>query len=192
MIFGINMNDQKNTVIIYLIGTPGTGKYTIAKEIEKSGYIVCDNQLINNPIFSLVGYDGFSTVPISAAAWNAIGRIRSVILDFISNEHTHNYIFTNVLYEDEGDRQCYNQLKEMAAKRNSIFVSVKLHISEEENIRRIEQPERELRYKSRDKQDVFTRMPLIHVEHENLYELDVTSLSAKEAAISILQHVSEQ
>ncbi|MEY4463771.1 MAG: hypothetical protein RLZZ81_742 [Pseudomonadota bacterium] len=47
------------TTIIYLIGKPGTGKYTIAKELVESVYIICDNQLINNPIFALLGYDGF-------------------------------------------------------------------------------------------------------------------------------------
>ena len=43
--------------IIYLIGYAGTGKYTIAKELEKSGYVICDNQLINNPINALLNYD---------------------------------------------------------------------------------------------------------------------------------------
>ncbi|HJD62051.1 MAG TPA: hypothetical protein LFW14_00310 [Rickettsia endosymbiont of Degeeriella rufa] len=38
-------------------------KYTIAKELSKSGYIICDNQLINNPIFALLEYDGFKEIP---------------------------------------------------------------------------------------------------------------------------------
>lgn len=40
----------QNTTIIYLTGKPGVGKYTIAKELaSRHGFIVCDNQLINNP-----------------------------------------------------------------------------------------------------------------------------------------------
>ena len=39
------------TNIIYLIGKSGSGKYTIAKELAKHGYIICDNQLINYPVF---------------------------------------------------------------------------------------------------------------------------------------------
>ena len=58
------------TVILYLIGKAGTGKYTIAKEIEKSGFSLCDNHLINNPIFSLLNLDGQSPVP--QFAWDAI------------------------------------------------------------------------------------------------------------------------
>jgi dephospho-CoA kinase len=34
------------TTIIYLIGKPGTGKYTISQELAKSGYVICDNQLV--------------------------------------------------------------------------------------------------------------------------------------------------
>ena len=50
------MNNK--TTIIYLTGKPGIGKYTIAKELAKShGFIVCDNQLINNLIFELLQYD---------------------------------------------------------------------------------------------------------------------------------------
>ncbi|MCC8400282.1 MAG: hypothetical protein LN563_06965 [Rickettsia endosymbiont of Platyusa sonomae] len=51
------------TIIIYLIGKPGTGKYTIAKEIARAGYSICDNQHINNPIFSLLNYDGLTPIP---------------------------------------------------------------------------------------------------------------------------------
>ena len=54
---------MKKTFIIYLIGKPGVGKYTIAKELETYEYIICDNQLINNSIFSLLQYDGFKEIP---------------------------------------------------------------------------------------------------------------------------------
>ena len=51
---------KNNTNIIYLTGKPGVGKYTIAKELAANhGFIVCDNQLINNPIFELLQYDGY-------------------------------------------------------------------------------------------------------------------------------------
>jgi predicted kinase len=46
---------MKNT-IVYLIGYAGTGKYTIAREIAGlTGAVIVDNQLINNPVFSVVG-----------------------------------------------------------------------------------------------------------------------------------------
>jgi len=95
---------------------------------------------------------------------------------------------TNCLYENEGDRDCYIQVETMALKRNSIFIPVKLLISEEENLRRITDPSRRGRWKSVDPQDVHQREQLIHIDHPNLLELDVSALSAVQAAANILEY----
>lgn len=72
-------NITPTTVIIYLIGKPGVGKYTIAEELAaKHGFIVCDNQLVNHPIFELLQYNGYATIP--DFAWDSIDRIRTEIL----------------------------------------------------------------------------------------------------------------
>jgi hypothetical protein len=173
----------KKTTVIYLIGRAGTGKYTIAKELAKTGYRIADNQLINNPIFELLGYDGFAKIP--EFAWDAIGKIRNVILDFISIETCNNYVLTNELLEGDGDRNCYNQVKQAALKRDSLFVPIKLNISRQENARRIANHDRALRYKSLG-MDENAICPLLNIEHPNLLELDVTNLSAMEAANHIL------
>jgi hypothetical protein len=69
-----------NNTIIYLIGLPGVGKFTIGKEINKrTGARLIDNQLINNPIFSLIAADGFS--PLPEIIWDRIGAIRRIIWD---------------------------------------------------------------------------------------------------------------
>ena len=76
------------TLIIYLIGRSGSGKYTIAKYFEKYGFKIVDNHLINNPIFSLLDLD--SVTPIPDFAWETISRIRASIFDFMSKEYKHN------------------------------------------------------------------------------------------------------
>jgi hypothetical protein len=177
---------NQKTKVIYLIGFSGTGKYTIAKEIAKAGYRIADNQLINNPIFELLGYDGFATIP--ETAWEAIGKIRTAVLDFIKGDLENNYILTNELLEDEGDHRCYNQVKQIALMRNSLFIPVKLHISREENSRRIANPERALRYKSLSIDDNHNK-PLISVQDVNMLELGVSNLSAAEVAKRILEFV---
>lgn len=183
------MTHEKRTTIIYLIGNPGTGKYTIAKELEKAGYVVCDNQLINNPIFALLNYDGFSKIP--EIGWDAISQIRSAILNFLSLERKNSYVLTNCLYENEGDRQCYLQVESMALKRNSVFLPVKLIISEEENVKRITEPSRRERWKSIDPQDTSLKESLIQIQHSHFLELDVTQLSPSEAAKTILEHLQK-
>ena len=184
-----SMPEQKKSTIIYLIGNPGVGKYTIAQELSKQGYIVCDNQLINNPIFSLLNYDGLSRIP--EFAWDAIGNIRKAVFAFIAMEPDNNYALTNCLYENEGDRECYEQVVDMAKTRGSLFVPIKVILSREENLKRIKTPSRRSRWKSVNPEDVSPIEKLIDIEHPNLLELDVTNLSASQAASKILKHISK-
>ncbi len=171
------------TNIIYLIGKSGSGKYTIAKELAKHGYIICDNQLINYPVFSLLNYDGFT--PIPQFAWKVIAHIRDSIFTFLSQETINNYVLTNVLGDIEQDHKIFKQVEQVALNRNSLFVPVKLLISIEENIKRIQNKERLLRYKSIDPEDVH-KQNLINISHPKLLQIDVSNKSASEVANEIL------
>lgn len=182
------MTTQNKTIIIYISGKPGVGKYTIAKTLAKKyGFIVCDNQLINNPVFELLQYDGYA--PIPDFAWDAIGRIRAEIFDFLAKVPQNSYVLTNNLYEDEGDRNLYEHVKQLAEVRGSLFVPVRLLISEEEHLKRIVRPERRERLKSIDPQDVYNTIPLLAITHPHFFEIDVTAISPEEAADEILSHV---
>ena len=180
-------NHANSTIIIYLTAKPGTGKYTIAKELAASGFVICDNQLINNPIFALLNYDGFTTIP--SYAWDAIDKIRTTVLEFIIQEPCNNYVLTNNLYEDEGDRRLYNQVLEMAATRGSVFIPVRLTIATHEHLQRVTQLERRLRWKSVDPHDVYDQRLLLTINHPNLLSLDVTNLSASQTAEKISMHI---
>ena len=181
---------KDSTLIVYLIGKPGVGKYTIAKELTKNyGFIVCDNQLINNPVFELLQYDGYAK--ISDFAWDSIGRIRKEIFDFLIKMHENNYVLTNCLAETDEDRELYEQVKSMAEMRGSLFVPVQLRITKEEHLKRLTRPERRERWKSIDPQDAEDNGPLISICHPHLFELDVSILSPQQAALKILDHVSK-
>ncbi|MEY4463770.1 MAG: hypothetical protein RLZZ81_741 [Pseudomonadota bacterium] len=94
----------------------------------------------------------------------------------------------NVLEENEGDHKLFKQVENMALQHDSLFVPVKLLISEEENNKRICNPERALRYKSLR---VEGSAELINVTHPYLLELDVSDLSAVAAAEKILEYVNK-
>lgn len=173
------------TTIIYLIGKPGTDKYTIAKDLAKIGYIICDNHLINNPIFELLGYNGFKKIP--EFAWETIRKIRANVFDFITKERLNNYVLTNVLEENERDRNLFKQVENMALQRASLFIPVKLLVSEIENKKRIQNPKRAVLYKSLK---IERNAELINIMHPNLLEMDVSTMSASNAAEKILEYTN--
>ncbi len=177
---------QKST-IIYLTGRPGVGKYTIAKELAKNyGFIICDNQLINNPIFELLQYDGYATIP--SFAWDTIGRIRNEIFDFLTKVPEKSYVLTNWLEENEGDRILFEKVAAMAEKRSSLFVPVQIEITREEHLKRITRPERRERWKSINPNHVQTSDSLLSISHPNLIKIDVSTLEAREVADKIMNH----
>jgi predicted nucleotidyltransferase len=179
---------ENNTTIIYLTGKPGVGKYTIAKELaEKHGFIVCDNQLINNPIFELLQYDGYGKIP--DFSWEAIGNIGRCISTFLIKERHNSYVLTNNLYEDAGDKVRYAEVVYMAEARGSIFVPVRLLIDQDEHLRRVVNPNRRDRWKSIDPQDVYDETPLLSISHPNLFSLNVSNLSPEDAAEAIMNHI---
>ncbi len=183
----MNKTSYNKTVIIYLIGLAGSGKYTISQNISVHNYKVVDNHLINNPILALLDLDGVT--PIPKIAWDAISHIRSTVFGFIQHDYTTNYVFTNELLESPVDHDIYNQVLNISALRNSIFVPVKLIISPEELARRIVFPERKKQLKTTNIDEAYTNKKSIKITHNNLLELDITNLKADGAAEKILFHV---
>ena len=183
------MDDKKDkTKIIYLTGKPGVGKYTIAKELAKNyGYVICDNQLINNPIFELLQYDGYGDIP--EFAWVSIEKIRAVILNFLSKETVHNYILTNCLADSEKDRNIYQEVKKMAESKGSEFYPVALRIEKQEHLKRLTNQDRLKRWKSIDPEDAEDHGAAIAISHPNLLKLEISKLSAVEAAKKIMEFI---
>lgn len=187
---------MKNT-IVYLIGYAGTGKYTIAREIAAlTGAVMVDNHLINNPVFSVVGVDGLK--PLPAGIWPKIAGIRRIVLDTIAElaQPEASFLFTNELFEGQSvDRLLFEDVTILATKRKALFVPVILRCEPEELYRRVASPERAIRFKLRNPE--WTRESiqiynLLHVDHPNRLELDVTNLPPVEAAQAIIAHVEKQ
>jgi RimJ/RimL family protein N-acetyltransferase len=72
------------SVLYYLIGLPGVGKYTVAKAMERLAaergkqLVVVDNHYFNNPIFGLVRVDG--QTPLPRAVWARVAEVAQAVV----------------------------------------------------------------------------------------------------------------
>jgi hypothetical protein len=185
--------------IIYLLGYPGAGKYTIAKALAALADTrgvpvrVVDNHHINNVVFEVIDVDGIG--PVKPRTWSLIGDVRTAVLAAVEElgppEWT--YVFTNVLIAgDKGDEAILDRLATLAATRDSSFVPVRLHCELEELARRVVAPSRSERMKWVDADGLrafVARLDLVDVSvHPHALDLDVTTLSAADAAEAILDY----
>ncbi len=177
---------MKNTVV-YIIGLPGTGKLSVAKELCKKKQIkLIDNHLISNIIFSIsddINNDkhlDFRT------------KIRNIALDAVADiaKPEENFILTNVLYKNSVD--WYSPVEKMAMKRNAKFVPIELVCSRDENMKRIQSEGRSAQYKATDVKvvDEASSLGLWEFQHPNKLVLDNTNLSISEAADVIIKHIN--
>lgn len=186
--------------IVHLIGFPGAGKFTIAKEMERIAadrgdrMVVVDNHHINNTIFAMLDVDGVKAVPPSA--WARIAEVREAVLRTIAelSPPAWSFVFTNVLFADDaGDERHVELLAELAVARGSVFVPVRVTCDVEELVRRVVKPARRERMKWTDGEAVRAlaeRRELVTPTSPLTLELDVTSLPAEDAAAEILDHVA--
>lgn len=186
---------MQNT-IIHLIGFSGIGKYTIAKElVALSGARLVDNHLVNNPVFSVIDLRNGGT--LDENVWEQTRQVRHIVIDTIRtiSPQDYSFIFTNCLLQsDPDDHKVLNEIQELAASRSGHYVPVRLLCSEEENIRRKSHSQRLERMKPVNTSGtprVHAEEEVIHIDHPNLLELDVTHLSVQEAVEKIMQHCAK-
>lgn len=177
-----------------LLGFAGTGKLTIAQSLAPAiGAKIVDNHWINNPIFGVIDTDGHT--PLHSSIWDQIQKVREAVLDTIASLSRPNssFIFTYVGLEgDLYDRQSYDLMQGAAERRKALFVPVRLLCSEKELARRIVMPERKGRLKEIDSFVATERnraLRILDPRHANQMTLDVSELSAVEAAGAIERHI---
>jgi shikimate kinase len=185
-----------HSTIIYLIGIPAVGKYTIAREIGRmTGAKIVDNQLINTPVFSIVGYDGTSDFPFPQEAWKHIEKIRRAVFAVVRDcfPPVDSFVFTNVLGDnDPVDRAVFRQIERLAKHRNAGFFPVWLTCDADTIRKRKDSSERRAKLKDID----LTTIPWwveefeeLKVDHPNALTLDTAGSSPQQLAERILQHV---
>jgi hypothetical protein len=103
------------------------------------------------------------------------------------------FVFTNVALQDHPvNSNSVQLLRDLAAARRSLYVPVRLQCDRSEHLRRVVRPERAERNKLRDPDRVelqANEYELVHLDDPTLLDLDITQLSASDAATTILEHV---
>lgn len=186
--------DFKNH-IIYLMGFPGVGKLTIAREITSLiDARLVDNHLINNPVFSLVRQDGIK--PLPTESWAYTSKIRDIVFDVILQlaPIESNFVLTNALIDkDLEDDLIYKKVLNLAVQKGSVFLPVRLICHEDELVKRVASEARHKNHKtvSIERAKKLSRENDVYrPDHPNMITLDVTKLSARDAALAILNTAS--
>lgn len=182
---------------IYLLyGYPGTGKLTVANQLVSTlngqgrTTRLVDNHTINDPVFRVVDADG--KTPLGPVVWGQIGKVREAVLEVMEqvSPFDWSFVFTNVLLDDPEDLAWMERYADLAAKRDSRFLLVKLTIDQAENERRIAIPERRERLKMTSidgLREMRESHRLPHPGEHELLEINVTEISPWDAVALICE-----
>ena len=131
------------TCVVYMLGYPGMGKRTIGTHLATllDGVLV-DNALINRPLLELFRWDGVA--PLPPDIWHNATPIRNAVLATIEDlaPPTNSYVFTNVIEDTPTAAGEYDQVRSLAHRRGSLFLSVMLTCDIDAQVSRIANPDR--------------------------------------------------
>lgn len=178
---------------IYINGYPGIGKLTIAKELEKlvPNSKVYHNHLLIDPIAPLVDRD-------SPHYHNIRTSFRRYILNTIATSEAaarSTWIFTDSRSSNPIGSAGAQDYKNAANLRGALFIPIILHCEMAENVIRVSSEERATGNTKLTDPAVLKTIRL----QEDIYtfggpyelELDITNMTASEAAEKIYEHLVE-
>jgi shikimate kinase len=177
------------TCVVFLLGYPGVGKRTVGTHLaELLDGVLVDNQLINIPLLTLFKWDG--KFPIPMEIWERVVPIRNAVLGTIEDlaPKSNSYVFTNVVPDDEDGASQYDDLRSLADRRGSLFLSVMLDCDVEEQVRRIDAPDRVARLKGSDPEGYRQhrqRTRLFQPPPDEVIHVDTTDVDARQNAEAI-------
>jgi hypothetical protein len=180
------------SAVIQLLGYPGAGKYTVAKELvrvmEQDGRParLLDNHASANLILSLVPTP---TRGIPDDVMARIDHVRDAVFTTLVELTPRDWsiVFTNAP-PIAGRPWNIDRNREVAALRGAAFLPVVLDCAPEEILRRVVAPERAARHKlvdPRRAQEILEEVTP-HPPWDDLHHLDVTSLTPTDAARAII------
>jgi aminoglycoside 6'-N-acetyltransferase len=188
--------------IVHLIGFPGVGKFTIARDVgrlaRESGdhFVVLDNHLTSNVIFAVLDVDGVQ--PLPRTVWDRVGEVRDAVYRAIEelSPTDWSFVFTNVLTQDQPDDVAApDRLARLAEARGGPYIPVRLHCDVDEMRQRIVNEDRRPRMKWVDPDAVLSfaeGRELVRLSGREPLDLDVTTVDPAAAAAWILERVESR
>jgi shikimate kinase len=182
--------------ITYLLGYPGVGKYTVARALaSKTGAVLVDNHVVNQPILALLNWDGITQLP--SGTLDRTAPIRDAMLTALEEiaPRSMSYVFTNVLENKPDDVAIYDRVRGAASHRDSIFLAVMLTCAPDVQLQRVQTEERRRRFKVSDPGSVARYMgetDLFMPDDSNLMTLDTTERSPEQSATLIIERLHQE
>ena len=169
-------------VIVYLVGPPGVGKYTVGQLVaERLPAKLLDNHFWANPILEVVEPEGS---PLPAGVWDRTNDVLSAVLETVARfgPAGRNYVFTHAVSDPGGhplDWIIAGKILWAAERRRASLLVVRLACGEAQLRERISREERRSRFKTTDAEQASSLAALapFPIDHDWILDLDTTGLS---------------
>jgi hypothetical protein len=173
--------------VLHINGWPGSGKRTIGAIIAaRIGGRLLDNHVMLNPAEALFERQD----PLYDSLFSAV---RTVTLDHAARLAPGvSIVLTDSLSDDEADTNRFDDSRQLATRRNVPLIAVVLGIAPDENIRRLLAPGRSEHRKLTRPQvlrQLRERYRLLRPAGVEVIDLDITQLTAEQAAAQILERM---
>jgi len=179
--------------VYLLVGPPAVGKLSIAKELaRRTGTLIVDNHLINNPVFVPMGLHSGEGLDITATD-ELRQRVWDVVLEAAAQAPPElSHVMTNWLPDDPENEAHVERLRGLAERRGARFVPVWLTASDEELLTRVEAAGRAERSKLTDPAVLAQILAVPNMPApEDALQLDVTDIPPAQAVTEILSFLSD-
>ncbi|WP_395463202.1 AAA family ATPase [Wolbachia endosymbiont of Cantharis cryptica] len=174
-----------------MIGFPGSGKLTTAKELCKViDAVIVSNNLFNNIIFDIVK---LQDTEVPDDLWEKVFAVRENVLAILEEHHikSKHYVFTNELIDgDPYDQKLHKSVVNLSKKMGVEILPVVLHCNNEELAKRVQSEERHQENKITDSDFAMKKIKgkRLFVPKGSL-EINNSNLSAEEVARKIVEKI---